>query len=238
MRAQNLAHVFDRSGKVRRPALLLTLREGYALLPFGGATPDPAGLTNGQGHVVLLVPGLFTTDALNRPLERFLKACGYRAFGWNLGVNWGPTPHLVYGLERRLQELCELEGGPVSVVGISLGGVLARDLACRRPRDVRQVVTIASPYHLPTATILEPLFHLFALLYVPGVDVARLSTPLPVPAAAIYSRQDGIVAWESCLSDDAPAVEVAGSHFRVYRDADTLRAVARQLGEQLNVTTA
>jgi pimeloyl-ACP methyl ester carboxylesterase len=235
MHAQSLAHVFDRSGRVRRPPIRLTLREGLALLPLGEAAPDPEGLPHGNGHIVLLVPGLFTTDAVNRPLQRFLNACGYRAFGWDLGVNWGPTPRLVNGLERRLAELCALEGGAVSVVGLSLGGLFARDLAYRRPRDVRQVVTIASPYHLPTATVLEPLFHVFALLYASGIDVARLSTPLPVPAAAIYSRQDGIVAWESCRREDGPSVEVSSSHFAVYRNPDTLRAVARQLGEQLSV---
>jgi len=234
MRAQNLAHVFDHSGKVRRPSLLLTLREGYALLPTRATAPDPAEVAFGRGHVVLLIPGWFMTDAINAPLQRFLNACGYRAFGWQLGVNWGPTLRLVDGLQRRLAELRELEGGPVSVVGLSLGGLFARDLAYRCPRDVRQVITIASPFRLPTATILEPLFRLLAFCYSPAIDVARLATPLPVPAAAIYTREDGIVAWESCRSGDGPAVEVAGSHFAVWRNPDVLRAVARRLGQQLS----
>ena len=238
MRARSLAHVFDRSGKVRRPSILLTLREGLALLPSNEVAPDPSGVTDGHGHVVLLVPAWFTTDAVNRPLQRFLTACGYRAFGWNLGVNWGPTQRLVDGLERRLEELCALEGGAISVVGLSLGGLFARDLAYSRPRDVRQVITIASPFRLPTATVLEPLLHLSALLYAPAIDVARLATPLPVPATAIYTRQDGVVAWESCCSDEhgCQSVEVESSHFAVCRNPDMLRAVARRLGEQLKIT--
>jgi pimeloyl-ACP methyl ester carboxylesterase len=238
MRAQSLAQVFDHSGKVRRPSLRLTLRESYALLPTRAATPDPAEVAFGRGHVVLLIPGWFTTDLVNVPLQSFLNACGYRAFGWQLGVNWGPTPRLMNGLERRLAELRAIEGGPVSVVGLSLGGLFARDLAYRRPRDVRQVITIASPFHLPTATILEPIFRLLAFCYSPAIDVARLATPLPVPAAAIYTRDDGIVAWESCRSDDldGPAIEVAGSHFAVCNNPDMLRAVARRLGEAPSLT--
>jgi pimeloyl-ACP methyl ester carboxylesterase len=236
MNAQSLAQIFDHSGRVRRPSIRLTLREALAIFPTGASAPDPAEIAPGRGHVVLLVPGWFTTDAVNAPLQRFLNACGYRAFGWRLGMNWGPTPRLVEGLQQRLAELRKLEGGPVSVVGLSLGGLFARDLAYRCPRDVRQVITIASPFRLPTATILEPLFRLLAFSYAPAIDVVRFSTPLPVPAAAIYTRDDGIVAWESCRSDerDCPAVEVKGSHFAVCRNPDMLRAVARHLGEQLS----
>src|SRR5579871_222106 len=182
--ARNLAYVFDHSGKVRRPSLRLTLGEVRSLVPFGGCAPDATGIANGRGHVVLLVPGWFTTDGVNRSLQEFLTVCGYRAFGWKLGMNWGPTPRLIRGLEERLAELRELEGGPVSVVGLSLGGVLARDLGHRCPRDVRQVITIASPFRLPTASRLEPLFQLLSRWYAPEFDVVRLSTPLPMPATA------------------------------------------------------
>jgi pimeloyl-ACP methyl ester carboxylesterase len=237
MTMRSLDHVFDRTGTIRRPSNLLILREALSCFSDYGPPPDPANLPNGVGHVVLLLPGLFTSDAVNRPLQRFLDACGYRAFGWGLGVNWGPTPRLVTGLRRRLTELRALEGGPVSVVGLSLGGLLARDLAHQCPQDVRQVITIASPFRLPTATILEPLIHLSALCYSPAIDVARLAAPLPVPAAAIYSRQDGIVAWESCRTDDADcaAIEVAGSHFAACRNPDVFRAVALRLGDRPSI---
>jgi hypothetical protein len=116
---------------------------------------------------------------------------------------------------------------------LSLGGLLARDLAHKYPADLRQVITIASPFHLPTATFLEPLVHLCARCYPPAIDVARLAAPLPVPAAAIYTRQDGIVAWESCRSDDrgCVAIEVEGSHCAVCRNPEVFRAVAQQLGD-------
>jgi pimeloyl-ACP methyl ester carboxylesterase len=234
MAVHSLAHVFDRTGKVGRPSIFLTMREAWSLFYYPKA-PDPAEMASGRGHVVLLVPALFTTDAVTRPLRRFLDACGYRSFGWSLGVNWGPTQRLVTGLRRRLAELREIEGGPVSVVGLSFGGLLARDLAYQCPNDVAQVITIASPLRLPTATILEPVIHLCALCYSSAMDIARLASPLPVPAAAIYTRQDGIVAWESCRSDDldCQAIEVDGSHFAVCRNPDVFRAVARRLSDRL-----
>jgi hypothetical protein len=234
MTVQRLAGVFDHTGKIRRPASSLVLREAWSFLSAGPSPPDPAGLEHGRGHVVLLVPALLTTDAVTRPLRRFLGACGYRSFGWGVGVNWGPTPRLVSNLQRRLRGLREIEGGPVSVVGLSLGGLFARDLAHCCPHDVRHVVTIVSPFRLPTATVLEPLIRLCALCYPPAIDVARLGRPLPVPSTAIYTRQDGVVAWESCRSDDdlnCVAIEVGGSHIAACRNPDVFRAVARRLGE-------
>lgn len=132
MTVQSLAHVFDRTWTVRRPSNSLTLREAWSIF-YHPSLPDPVEIANGRGHVVLLVPGLFTNDAVNRPLRRFLNACGYRSFGWDLGVNLGPTPRLVAGLAA----LRDIEGGAVSVVGLSLGGLFARDLAYQCPDDVR-----------------------------------------------------------------------------------------------------
>jgi pimeloyl-ACP methyl ester carboxylesterase len=228
---RDLAYVFDRTGKVRRPSNVATLREGLSYFSYCSPPPDPAEFASGNDHVVLLVPGLFTSDKVNQYLKSFLNACGYRAFGWGLGVNWGPTPYLVRGLRTRLTELRALEGGPVSVVGLSLGGLLARDLAYECPKDVRQVITIVSPFHLPTATIIEPIIHLSALCYAPAIDVARLASPLPVPATAIYTRGDGVVAWESCRTEEAncETIEVDGTHFAACRNPKVFRAVAQRL---------
>jgi pimeloyl-ACP methyl ester carboxylesterase len=136
-------------------------------------------------------------------------------------------------LQGRLRELAQLERGPVSLVGLSLGGLIARDLAHACPGDVRQVITIASPFRLPTATRLEPLIRACAVLYDPAFDIARLGAPFPLPATAIYSRDDGLVAWQSCLDEDGACVnvEVGGAHLTICRNPATLRAVAQRLGE-------
>jgi pimeloyl-ACP methyl ester carboxylesterase len=224
--------VFDRSGQIRRPPIWFLLREVAIDLTYLPPAPSASGVPDGRGHVVLVIPAFLTTDRVTRHLRRFLQSCGYRSFGWGLGVNWGPTERLATGLRRRLAELRVLAGHPVSVIGLSLGGVLARDLAYDAPHDVRQVITIASPFNLPTATPLEPLVRLAACFFRPAIDVSRLASPLPVRSTAIFTRDDGLVAWQSCRRDDdnGHAVEVAGPHLTICRNPDVLRTVALALG--------
>ena len=151
----------------------------------------------------------------------------------DLGLNWGPTPALRAGLRRRLLDLDASEGAPIALLGVSMGGLLARDLAHDHPESVRQVVTVASPFRLPTATTLAPIFRALWRRYDPAVDLARLARPLPVPAMAICTRHDGIVAWRSCVSDDpsCPTVELTGAHLTLCRDPRALRAIAARLAE-------
>lgn len=180
---------------------------------------------------MLVIPAFLTTDLTTKPLRRFLDRCGYRVFGWRLGVNWGPTAARRLALRARLEALAEREGGPISLVGVSLGGLLARDLAYDRPQAVRQVITLASPVRLPTASTLEPLFKLMAPFYDTDLDVARLRRPLPVPAMALYTREDGIVAWQSCVGDEPGdgAADVGGAHVTICRNPAALALVARRL---------
>jgi pimeloyl-ACP methyl ester carboxylesterase len=223
---------FDRTGQVRRPPYHFLLREGFARLTYFPRLPDASSLPPGRGRVVLVIPGFLTTDIVTRRLRRFLQRCGYRPFGWGLGINWGPTPRLSAALRQRLLALRALADDRVSVVGVSLGGLMARDLAYDHPDDVREVITLASPYNLPTASTLEPLMRLATRFYDPAADVARLAAPLPVPSVAIFTRDDGLVAWESCRREEANcrAVEVGGAHVTIYRNPDALRAVAAGLG--------
>lgn len=192
--------------------------------------PNRAGI-DGAGHVVLVIPAFLVGDRLSRHIHRFLERCGYRPFGWGLGVNWGPTPRLLAGLRKRLSELVALEGGKVSVIGVSLGGLLARDLAHDRPQEIRQVITLGAACRLPTATILAPLFRLTAPFYAPRIDIARMSRPLPVPTTSIYSSEDGIIAWQSCRDERAGvvAIDVGGTHFALSRNPRALRAMAARL---------
>src|SRR5579885_2161851 len=156
------SHAFDRSGRLVRPTYRRLAAEAWSQVSYNPSPPDHRRLPRGNGHVVLVIPAFLTSDAITGPLRRFLQRCGYRAFGWQLGVNWGPTPRILELLRRRLDECCDLEGGPVSVIGLSLGGLLARDLAHDRPQDIDHLVTIVSPYRLPTASHLEPFFHVLA----------------------------------------------------------------------------
>lgn len=193
--------------------------------------PDPASLPRGDGRVVLVLPAYMLGDGMTAPLRRFLTRCGFRALGWDAGPNWGPTPRILAKLRQRLSEACALQGGPVGVVGVSLGGVLARDLAYDRAADISHVVTLVSPFRLPTASTLAPLVRVSALFFSRDIDVARLATPLPVPSTAIYTREDGIVAWQTCRSDEegCTSIEVPGPHLMVCRTPEALSAVVESL---------
>jgi pimeloyl-ACP methyl ester carboxylesterase len=98
---------------------------------------------------VLVLPGLAVSDVSTRPLRTYLKAQGYAAHEWKLGPNHGPRPGVEAGTDARLLELSERYQRKVSLIGWSLGGVFAREMARRAPHLVRQVITLGSP-PLPT----------------------------------------------------------------------------------------
>src|SRR5262249_12309579 len=154
---QNLSGAFDRTGRVRRPPIWRIATEIYSVMTLRSPTLDLSDLPRGRGHVVLVIPAFLTGDAITASLRRFLDQCGYRSFGWGLGINWGPTPGALVELRRRVASLGKIEGGPISVIGVSLGGLLACDMAYDLPDHIRQVITIASPVRLPTATVIEPI---------------------------------------------------------------------------------
>ena len=213
----------------RRPPRRLLLAEAWSLAAYRPPPPAAATLARGTGQRVLVVPAFMTGDVFMRGLRAFLDRCGFRAFGWGLGVNWGPTPRILAGLERRLDGLAA--DGPVAVVGVSLGGVLARNLAYDRPGGISHVVTVASPFRLPAATTIGSLVRLCAPRYSADVDLARLHQPLPVPSTMIVTRGDGIVDPGSCWTDGAGGhvVHVDGPHLAICRNPDVLRAVAAAL---------
>ena len=212
---------------MRRPPHRLLAAEAWSVVAYRPATPQPSALPRAKGQAVLVIPAFFSGDALTRPLRAMLEQCGLRAFGWGLGVNWGPTPRILDGLARRLDALAT--DGPVAVVGISLGGVLARDLAHDRPGSVSHVVTVASPFRLPATTSIGPLIRLCARRYSRDVDMARLRQPPPVPSTRICTRDDGIVDPASCWDDGGNVVHVGGPHLTICRNPDVLCAIVTAL---------
>jgi pimeloyl-ACP methyl ester carboxylesterase len=228
-----LNDAFDRTGRVRRPPYRWLLREAYAGLTYRPPLPDCSDLPPGRDRVVLLIPAFLTTDAVTQRLRLFLQRCGFRPFGWELGLNVGPTRRSMARLRKRLAELRALANDRVSLVGVSLGGLMARDLAYDHPADVRDVITLASPYNLPTASTIEPLIRLVGSFYHPAIDIDRLASPLPMRSTAIFTRDDGLVAWETCRREEknCSIVEFAGPHLTVCRNPDVLRAVAMSLSE-------
>lgn len=203
------------------------------------ATPWLAAAKNGDGHGVLVLPGLMASDGSTKPLRAYVRRRGYFVRGWRLGRNLGPTSGIVAGMPGALRELVEKTGGPVSVIGWSLGGIYARELARAHPTLVRQVITLGSPIGVSHGhrTRADRTFRMLSGLHPRQgeyVDRNRLAASVPVPSTALYSKLDGIVGWRSCLaepSDTHQNVEVHCAHLGFGVDPATLWAVADRLAQ-------
>lgn len=198
------------------------------------AAPWLASAPRGDGHGVLVLPGLLASDSSTVPLRRFLGLLGYEVRGWDLGRNLGPTQAVLDGLPHALEVLAE--AGPVSVVGWSLGGIFARELARERPEHVRQVITLGSPFGRtdPRRSRAESVYqrrsHLHAAARLPTRE--QVSLPIDVASTAVYSRRDGIVCWQNCIEPETALhrnVEVRCSHLGFGVDPATLWLIADRL---------
>lgn len=190
----------------------------------------------GDGHPVVVIPGLAAGDASTKPLRAFLNDRGYRAHGWEQGKNHGPRPGVEQRLDEHVDALQQRYGLSVSLIGWSLGGVLAREAARRKPDVVRSVITLGSPFAgVPRAS---NAWRLFEKLSEQKVDEyphrERMKQPPPVPATAIFSRTDGIVAWQGCLERESPTsenIEIDSSHCGLGHNPAALYAIADRLAQ-------
>jgi alpha/beta hydrolase family protein len=223
---------------IRRPGLRLLLLEGRAVLEMAAllvASPLLRRAPRGDGHPVLVLPGFMASDFSTRALRSFLRDRGYAAHGWKLGRNTGPTPETVAALVQRLHELRGRHARRVSLIGWSLGGVYARELARAFPPDVRQVITLATPFRNLEATNV-PAFLLTRRRPHPNEAAfrERLRLPLQVPTTAIYSRTDGIASWRSCVAEPGPqseSIEVESSHLGIGHHPVVLLTIADRLAQ-------
>ncbi|MCV7124668.1 esterase/lipase family protein [Mycobacterium lacus] len=209
-----------------------------SVLPLRRALPV------GDGHPVLVLPGLLAGDGSTWTLRRLLRRLGYRVHGWRLGLNIGPTAKAVAGMDARLEELHARYNTPVSLIGWSLGGIFARALARRHPSAVRQVITLGSPYRMQdhAQSRAGSHFNLFAPLHAErhSLPLASETEPLLVPATSIYSRYDGMVAWQTCIdtpSERAENIAVLSSHIGYGHHPATVWAIADRLAQPLGTWT-
>ncbi len=203
-----------------------------------GLKKSPAG----DGRPILLLPGLANGDSSMVAMHLFLRGRGYRTSGWRLGVNLG-VRSVGQDIERliaRIEAICaEAHGEKVTLIGVSLGGILARVAARRRPDLVREVITVSSPYAgPPTATNVWRHFEFLTGQKI-GDPAARAmlaeaGMPLPMPATSIWSRSDGFVNGDICHEGDragARAIEVVSNHIGVHFRPQVLRAIAETLAD-------
>jgi pimeloyl-ACP methyl ester carboxylesterase len=194
--------------------------------------PLLATLPRGNGASVLVLPGYGASDASTAVLQTFLKLLGYRAFGWKLGRNTGNVARLLPNVLERMEEVAS---APVHLIGWSLGGYIAREAARERPDRVRSVITLGSP------VIGGPKYTTVAERYRrQGIDLdelerivdARYDKPLSTPVTAIFSKADGVVAWEACIdrrSIGIEHVEVGTTHIGLGFSPEVFSIIAERL---------
>lgn len=222
------------------PALLWQLLEGRAVFELGAMAwlyPLLRQAPAGDGHPVLVLPGFLANGSSTFPLRHFLKSLGYAAHRWKLGRNLGGVGEKEEQLLARLRELRRRYGRKVSVIGWSLGGLYARELSWLAPDDVRQVITLGTPFRHHTGTAVTLLYEDVSGQREAHMDprlLARLSQPPPVPATSIYTRTDGVVHWRCSLERPTSRTEnirVHGSHCGLGHNPLALWAIADRLAQ-------
>ena len=230
--------------EIRPPSLVNQLLEARFVAEAGVLAAQFPLLVSqaprGSGQVLVL-PGFMASDSATVYLRRFLRAIGYTVSGWQLGTNRGRMLDLLPDVVRRVERTVEDGGAPTRLVGWSRGGIIAREVARDRPELVRSVVTLGSPVRggVGVTTIQSWVKRETG---VSAEEIARLmrerqSVPIEVPITAIYSKSDGVVAWQACIDETNPRVdhrEVACSHVGMACSAVAFREVAKALAEPLD----
>lgn len=190
----------------------------------------------GDGRRVVTLPGFGASDASTAPLRAYLSRLGYRPEGWGLGRNGGDVEAFVRSMIVRI-ERTEPER-PVPLIGWSLGGVIAREIARERPDLVEQVITFGSP------VVGGPKYTRVGATYAArGADLDEIEamvaernrTPIRVPVTAIYTRTDGVVAWRACIDTVNPGtehVEVRSTHLGMGIHHEVYVTIAQRLARR------
>lgn len=235
--------------KLPKPSLIHMFAEGRSILELGMSAmfmPFLLRAPEGDNHPVMILPGFLASDISTKPIRKFLDVKGYQTYGWGLGRNMGKQ--IVGGqdvicdtLLSRVIELSVKHNKKVSLVGWSLGGILARELARLLPDYVRQVITLGSPFNGPGGSV-SMVAKLFSAI---NGDIVKnnpkllqnMLTPPPVPSSAIYSRSDGVAHWQACINreielfDEAENIEVRGSHSGLGHNPQVMWVVANRLAQ-------
>lgn len=223
----------------KAPNALLMLLEGRApweMAAMVAARPWLNKLPEGDGHPVLVYPGLGAPDVTTLPLRKFLRARGYEAYAWDQGFNFGPRHGVLEGCRARAEQIARQHGQAVSLVGWSLGGIYAREVAKMLPDQTRCVVTLGTPFGgYPRATNAWRLYQAVSGQKLDDPDLlAQVKQAPSVPTTSIYSRTDGVVAWQCSLNAEAPHTEniaVPSSHFGMGMNPLALYALADRLAQ-------
>jgi pimeloyl-ACP methyl ester carboxylesterase len=229
---------------IQAPSLALLGAEPFrAAMEFARNTfESPDRTKRGDGHPVVIFPGLGADGSSVATLREHCRSLGYAAFDWGQGFNIGPQGDIDAWLRTLKSQVMDLLAGhtqTASLIGWSLGGLYARELGKLMAPRIRQVITIGTPFN----TLADPA-QIGWLLRLMGGGSAwdgpalgrRLRIPPPLRTTSIYSRSDGVVAWQRCCHDRPSSlvhdIEVRSSHLGMGWNPDVLAAVADRLDQQ------
>jgi pimeloyl-ACP methyl ester carboxylesterase len=217
--------------------LMLEARAPWEWAAMLAAAPWLRQLPRGDSHPVIVYPGLGATDITTAPLRSFLEDRGYITYPWKQGFNFGPRNGVLEACREQLQHVTGRHQAKASLIGWSLGGVYARELAKEQPDSARCVITLGSPFagH-PRATNAWRFYEMVSGQSVVHNEalIAQLKDPPPVPTTSIYSKTDGVVAWQCSINPDEPHaenIEVHASHIGMGMNPLALYAIADRLAQ-------
>ncbi len=203
----------------KAPSIIAAAGESFTPLEFGrllAAIPILSRQARGRGEPVIVLPGFGATNTSTYMLRCYLSWLGYSAQGWSMGRNEGDVQQLLPHVVDQVRQVHRQSGSKVNIIGWSLGGVIAREVARDTPGAVRQVITMGSPI------VGGPKYtSLGGLVERSGVDLDEMeanisaherSKPILVPVTSIYSKNDGVVSWQASIDRHSPHIE----HFEVY----------------------
>lgn len=225
------------------PSRLATWMELRAPLDWASVllrAPQLASAPRGDGRPVMLLPGYGTDQHSMRPLGRYLEYLGYDVYDWGLGRNRGDVDGDMVRVGERAAELSdELGGAAITLIGWSLGGVVAREAARLFEPRVREVITLGTPIvGGPKYTAVANKFAKIANIDLDEFEKEvheRNSIGIRQPLTCIYSRSDGVVGWRACVdsyNDHARNIEVKSSHFGIGANGRVWRIIADTLAAE------
>ncbi len=232
----------DADAAIAPPSPLLfaiEMRGLFGIASLLAAAPFLASASRGVPQPVIVLPGLAAGDRSTFAIRRYLAFLGHQAHGWNLGRNDRPAGADLPAVVAQIRSLHRTAELPVTLVGWSRGGIMAREASRFAPEAVRMVITLGSPFAAPAATNVLKSWRLITgedFLAPSSEELRRLALPLPVPSTSIYSRTDGVVAWRACLEVEGQgreSVEVRSSHIGLGFCAAALWVIADRLAQPL-----
>jgi pimeloyl-ACP methyl ester carboxylesterase len=228
----------------RPPHLFWTLTEGRAMFELGAFYAMRglmSRLPHGDGHPVLVLPGFLASDSSTAPMRSLLDDLGYKTYGWGLGRNLRVDDKRVSDMLDMVRNIHAETGQKISIIGWSLGGVFARELAKLAPEAVRFVITLGSP--ISDDRNHTNARHLFEMLNGKEPEPLRkgqfvnLAEAPPVPTTSILTRTDGVVAWRGSVQgpadhDKVENIEVHASHIGLGVNPSVMIAIADRLAQK------